>query len=103
MPKRTKTRSSFPSPSMRKRSGRIWRRFKALRSRRTRSSSPRRMTSSITIGSQWKQRYIVEKEGKLYIAPVQYFTKTDTWANYNEANGINTPGSTPAAAATPPA
>jgi hypothetical protein len=38
-----------------------------------------------TIGSQWKQRYMVKKEGKLYIAPIQYFAKNDTWANYNEA------------------
>jgi hypothetical protein len=37
-----------------------------------------------TIGSQWKQRFMVQKEGKLYIAPVQYFIKNDTWANYNE-------------------
>jgi hypothetical protein len=38
-----------------------------------------------TIGSQWKQRFIVEKGGKLYISPVQYFADTDRWANYNEA------------------
>jgi len=38
-----------------------------------------------TIGSQWKQRYIVEKNGRLYIAPVQYFADTDRWVNYNEA------------------
>ena len=38
-----------------------------------------------TIGSQWKQRYIVKKDDKLYITPIQYFTKNNTWANYNEA------------------
>jgi hypothetical protein len=38
-----------------------------------------------TIGSQWKQRYIVEKGGILYISPVQYNADTDRWVNYNEA------------------
>jgi hypothetical protein len=37
-----------------------------------------------TIGSQWKQRYIVEKGGILYIAPVQYSADTERWVNYNE-------------------
>jgi Cytochrome c554 and c-prime len=37
-----------------------------------------------TIGSQWKQRYLVEKEGKLYISPVQYNAETHRWVNYNE-------------------
>lgn len=37
-----------------------------------------------TIGSQWKQRYIVEKEGTLYISAVQYNADTDRWVNYNE-------------------
>ena len=37
-----------------------------------------------TIGSQWKQRYLVEKEGKLYIAPIQYNAETNHWVNYNE-------------------
>ncbi len=31
-----------------------------------------------TIGSQWKQRYLVEKEGKLYISPIQYNADTTT-------------------------
>ncbi len=39
-----------------------------------------------TIGSQWKQRYIVEKEGVLYISPVQYNHETDRWVNYHEAD-----------------
>jgi hypothetical protein len=38
-----------------------------------------------TIGSQWKQRYIVEKEGVLYISPIQYNAETHRWINYNEA------------------
>jgi len=39
-----------------------------------------------TIGSQWKQRYIVEKEGELYISPIQYNADTDRWVNYHEAD-----------------
>ncbi len=39
-----------------------------------------------TIGSQWKQRYIVEKEGILYISPVQYNAETHRWVNYKEAD-----------------
>lgn len=38
-----------------------------------------------TIGNQWKQRYMVEKDKILYIAPVQYNLDTDRWVNYNEA------------------
>ncbi|MFH1122862.1 MAG: multiheme c-type cytochrome [Pseudomonadota bacterium] len=37
-----------------------------------------------TLGSQWKQRYLVEKEGKLYIAPIQYNADTHEWVNYHE-------------------
>lgn len=37
-----------------------------------------------TIGSQWKQRYIVEKNGMLVICPVQYNSDTGRWVNYNE-------------------
>jgi len=39
-----------------------------------------------TIGSQWKQRYLVEKEGKLYISPIQYNADTHRWVNYHEAD-----------------
>ncbi len=38
----------------------------------------------ITIGSQWKQRYIIEKEGTLYISPIQYNADTHRWVNYHE-------------------
>ena len=38
----------------------------------------------ITIGSQWKQRYIVEKEGTLFISPIQYNADTHRWVNYHE-------------------
>ena len=44
-----------------------------------------------TIGSQWKQRYIIEKNGVLYIAPIQYFADTDRWVNYNEATWEKNP------------
>ena len=37
-----------------------------------------------TIGSQWKQRFLVEKEGKLYIAPIQYYLEGHRWVPYNE-------------------
>jgi hypothetical protein len=36
-----------------------------------------------TIGSQWKQRYLVEKDGKLFIAPIQYNLENNTWVPYN--------------------
>ncbi len=37
-----------------------------------------------TIGSQWKQRYLIEKDGDLYIAPIQYNVADDRWVNYHE-------------------
>jgi hypothetical protein len=37
-----------------------------------------------TVGSQWKQRFLVEKEGKLYIAPIQYYLESNHWYPYNE-------------------
>ncbi len=37
-----------------------------------------------TIGSQWKQRYLVKKEGMLYVSPIQYNAQTDRWVNYHE-------------------
>ena len=37
-----------------------------------------------TIGMQWKQGFVVEKKGVLYVAPIQYNAKTHTWVNYNE-------------------
>ncbi|MGV7224541.1 MAG: multiheme c-type cytochrome [Nitrospinales bacterium] len=37
-----------------------------------------------TIGSQWKQRFLVQKNGDLYIAPVQYNSETHRWVNYHE-------------------
>jgi len=37
-----------------------------------------------TIGSQWKQRYLVKKDGTLYISPIQYNADTHRWVNYHE-------------------
>ncbi len=37
-----------------------------------------------TIGSQWKQRYLVEKDGTLLIAPTQFNAETGRWVNYHE-------------------
>ncbi|MEW6532352.1 MAG: multiheme c-type cytochrome [Thermodesulfobacteriota bacterium] len=37
-----------------------------------------------TIGGQWKQRYVLKRDNKLVIAPVQYFADTGRWSNYNE-------------------
>jgi hypothetical protein len=39
-----------------------------------------------TIGSQWKQRYLVKKNGDFFIAPVQYNSETHRWVNYHEAD-----------------
>ncbi len=36
------------------------------------------------IGMQWKQGFLIEKEGLLYVAPVQYHVAEDTWASYHE-------------------
>ncbi|TNF91962.1 MAG: hypothetical protein EP297_14570 [Gammaproteobacteria bacterium] len=45
---------------------------------------PKRDEVLITIGSQWKQRYIIKKEGELLISPVQYNSDSDTYVNYHE-------------------
>jgi len=37
-----------------------------------------------TIGSQWKQRYLVKKAGTLFISPIQYNADTHRWVNYHE-------------------
>ena len=39
-----------------------------------------------TIGTQWKQSYVVKKNGNLYVAPVQYNVETHSWAAYHEAD-----------------
>jgi hypothetical protein len=37
-----------------------------------------------TIGMQWKQGFLIEKDGTLYVAPVQYDAKSEQWVNYHE-------------------
>ncbi len=37
-------------------------------------------------GIQWRQRYIVEKNGKLYIAPIEYNAWKHDWVNYREGD-----------------
>lgn len=44
-----------------------------------------------TIGNQWKQRFLVERDGKLYISPVQYNIDTDRWVNYHEKDWLKRP------------
>lgn len=39
-----------------------------------------------TQGVQWKQRYVVEKNNTLYIAPIEYDAWNHTWSNYREAD-----------------
>ena len=39
-----------------------------------------------TIGSQWKQRFIVKKDDTLFISPIQYNVETDRWVNYHEGD-----------------
>ena len=45
---------------------------------------PKREEVLYTIGSQWKQRYIVKKDNELFISPVQYNSDSDTYVNYHE-------------------
>ena len=37
-----------------------------------------------TIGSQWKQRFLVNKDDTLFISPIQYNADSDRWVNYHE-------------------
>jgi hypothetical protein len=39
-----------------------------------------------TIGSQWKQRFLVKKDEVLYISPIQYNAETHRWVNYHEGD-----------------
>jgi hypothetical protein len=39
-----------------------------------------------TIGSQWKQGYIVAKDSKLYVAPIEYNIESSSWSTYHEAD-----------------
>lgn len=37
-----------------------------------------------TIGSKWKQRYVIEKDGALRILPMQWVVKTQEWTPYHK-------------------
>lgn len=37
-----------------------------------------------TIGMQWKQGFLVERDGTLYVAPIQYNARTGQWFTYSE-------------------
>jgi predicted CXXCH cytochrome family protein len=37
-----------------------------------------------TIGIQWNQRFLIERQGKLYIAPIQYDAWENSWSAYHE-------------------
>jgi hypothetical protein len=45
---------------------------------------PKKEEILYTIGSQWKQRYLVKKNDILYISPIQYNADTHRWVNYHE-------------------
>ena len=45
---------------------------------------PKKEEILLTIGSKWKQRFIIKKKGTLYISPVQYNVETDRFVNYHE-------------------
>ncbi len=45
---------------------------------------PKREEIKYAIGGQWQQRFIVERDGVLYIAPIQYNIDSHRWVNYHE-------------------
>ena len=45
---------------------------------------PKREDVLYTIGSQWKQRYLMKKDGTYFIAPTQFNIDTGRWVNYHE-------------------
>ncbi len=45
---------------------------------------PKKEEILYTIGSQWKQRFLVKKDGTLFISPIQYNADTHRWVNYHE-------------------
>ena len=47
---------------------------------------PKQEEIVLTIGSKWKQRFIIKKKGTLFISPVQYNVETDRFVNYHEAD-----------------
>lgn len=47
---------------------------------------PKKEEILYTIGSQWKQRFLVKKDDDLYISPIQYNAETHRWVNYHEGD-----------------
>ena len=45
---------------------------------------PKKEEILYTIGSQWKQRFLVKKNDQLLITPIQYNADTHRWVNYHE-------------------
>jgi predicted CXXCH cytochrome family protein len=45
---------------------------------------PKQKDVLYTIGSQWKQRYLIRHAGKLKIAPTQFNIDSGKWSNYHE-------------------
>jgi hypothetical protein len=45
---------------------------------------PKMEDIKIVIGSEWKQRYVVQKDGDYYVAPIEYNSDKHTWLNYYE-------------------
>jgi len=45
---------------------------------------PKQSEVKYTIGSQWKQRYLIKKDGTYFIAPTQFNIDTGRWVNYHE-------------------
>ena len=47
---------------------------------------PKEEDIKYTMGTQWKQFYLVEKAGKLYVAPIEYDISSHRWMPYNEGD-----------------
>lgn len=52
---------------------------------------PKKEEILYTIGSQWKQRYLVKKDNTFFISPIQYNTETGRWVNYEEKDWDSRP------------
>jgi formate-dependent nitrite reductase cytochrome c552 subunit len=52
---------------------------------------PKESDIKYTIGVQWRQQFLVERDGILYIAPIQYNTWTSKWVNYHEDDWMKRP------------
>jgi formate-dependent nitrite reductase cytochrome c552 subunit len=52
---------------------------------------PKERDIKYTIGVQWRQQFLVERNDTLYIAPIQYNTWTNKWVNYHEDDWAERP------------